>query len=429
MTVEPSTDPLAGRRVVLGVTGSIAAHKALTVASRLVQAGAEVDVILTDAAASLIRPLAFAALTHRPVVTSLWDPAGPMAMDHIALAQAADVLLVAPATADIVAKLSLGLADDALTTTALATRAPLIVAPAMEPDMWSHAATRWHADTLTARGALLVGPVEGRMASGKQGLGRLAEPDEIVDWVRVVLGRTGPLAGRRVLVSAGPTREALDPVRYLSNHSSGRMGYAIARALRDRGAAVTLVTGPVTLTPPVGVEVVAVETAVEMRDAVLARASGVDAVDVVVMTAAVADYRPATVSEIKIKKGDEDTVLRLTRNPDILRALDAVLRDLPPEQRPLRVGFAAETDDLEANARAKLGGKGVDLVVANPVPATFGSERGTALFVDASGVRELGDRTKVEIAGEIAEWLAAALAARGAGGRAQSEGQEKRPGL
>ncbi len=408
--MEPTSEPLANRRIVLGVTGSIAAYKALSIASRLVQAGAAVDVILTAAAAELVRPLAFQALTHRAVVADLWDPAGTMAMDHIALAQAADVLLVAPATADCIARLALGLADDALATTALATRAPLVIAPAMEPDMWRHPATEGHVQTLTARGALFVGPVGGRMASGKLGLGRLAEPDEVVDWLRVVLGRSGPLAGRRVLVTAGPTREPLDPVRYLSNHSSGRMGYGVARAARDRGAAVTLITGPVALAPPVGVEVVAIERAVEMCDAVLARAGTIDAL---VMTAAVADYRPAEISPIKIKKGAAEVALPLTANPDILRALDVQLAEVPPEWRPLRVGFAAETDDMITHARAKLLGKGLDLVVANPVPETFGAERAAATFVDAADEQALGDLTKAAIAERILDWVEAALAGRG----------------
>jgi len=399
--------PSSGRRIVLGVTGSIAAYKALSVASRLTQAGAVVDVILTAAAAEIVRPLAFQALTHRPVITSLWDPTGPLGMDHIALAHAADVLVVAPATADVIARLALGLADDALTTTALATRAPLVIAPAMEPDMWSHPATQGHIATLLGRGATLVGPLDGRMASGKDGLGRLAEPDEIVDWIRAVLGRPGPLAARRVLVTAGPTFESLDPVRYLTNHSSGRMGYAVARAARDAGAAVTLVTGPVALAPPAAVSVVPVETAVEMRDAVLSRAADADAI---IMTAAVADYRPAEVSPTKIKKGESDVVLTLTSNPDILREIDARMRDVPPERRPMRVGFAAETDDLVANAQVKLAAKGLDLVVANPVPATFGSTRGTVTFVTTEGVRELGERTKDAIAAEIVGWLEARLA-------------------
>lgn len=409
--------PLEGRRVVLGVSGSIAAYKALSLASALVQAGARVDVILTRAAAELVRPLAFQALTHRPVVTDLWDPAGPIAMDHIALAQSAEALVLAPATADLMARLALGLADDALTTTALACRAPLLLAPAMEPDMWDHPATQGHAATLLARGAELAGPALGRLASGKEGVGRLAAPEAILDHLRCLLGRGGPLAGRKILVSAGPTREPLDPVRFLSNHSSGKMGYALARAARDRGAAVRLISGPVALEPPAGVALDRVETALEMRELLLERGPGCDAV---IMAAAVADHRPASPSARKLKKapptaGDggagapEAASLALLRNPDLLRDLDAALADRPAAERPIRVGFAAETEDLVANARAKLGPKGLDLIVANPVPAAFGGADSAATFVTAEGAWELGQRPKTDLAAAILDWVQARL--------------------
>jgi len=402
-------DVLAGRRLVLGVSGSIAAYKALGVASRLTQAGARVDVVLTPAAAEMVRPLAFQALTHRPVVAGLWDPKGPLAMDHIALAQAAEALVVAPATADVIARLALGLADDALATTALATRAPLVLAPAMEPDMWAHPATQGHVATLVARGAHLAGPVAGRLASGKHGEGRMVEPEMIVEHIRWVLGRGGPLAGRRVLVTAGPTREPLDPVRFLSNHSSGTMGYAVACAARDAGAAVTLVSGPVSQAPPVGAEIVGVETAREMCGEVLDRA---EAVDVVIMAAAVADYRPAEASDRKIKKAAGDAPLTLVRNPDILCELDTALAGVPPARRPVRVGFAAETENLVPNAAEKRLRKGLDLVVANPVPESFGAEQSTAVFVEAAGVTEIGPRAKSAIAHAIIAWVAAHLAER-----------------
>jgi phosphopantothenoylcysteine decarboxylase/phosphopantothenate--cysteine ligase len=398
------TEPLAGRRVVLGVSGSISAYKALTLASRLTQAGALVDTVLTRSATRLVRPAAFQALTHRPVVTSLWRSHGPTAMDHVALARAADILVVAPATASVLARLAHGLADDALTTTALATAAPLLLAPAMEPAMWSHPATRANVAQLVERGARLVGPESGRLASGAHGEGRMAEPETLVEHVRVGLAAGGDLAGRRVLVTAGPTREPIDPVRFLSNHSSGRMGYAVARAARDRGADVVLVSGPVALAPPLGVRVVRVETAAEMQSAVLDLAPGCD---VVVMTAAVADFRPAAPSASKIKKAGAASTLDLAPNADILVALDRALGDRA--ERPVRVGFAAETDDLVANARDKLARKGLDLVVANPVPATFGRESVDVTLVGPAGVEPLGEQSKADVADAILDRALARL--------------------
>jgi phosphopantothenoylcysteine decarboxylase/phosphopantothenate--cysteine ligase len=400
------TEPLRHRRVALGVSGSIAAYKALTLASGLAQAQAEVDVLLTPAAARLVTPLSFQALTHRPVVADLWEPAGPMAMDHLTVAHAAEALVIFPATADLLARLSLGLAGDAVTTTALATQAPLLVAPAMEPQMWRHPATQWHAETLAARGVTILGPEEGRLASGAQGPGRLIEPDTILEHLRLLFARHGPLAGRTVLVTAGPTREPLDPVRYLSNQSSGRMGDAVAREARDRGARVILVSGPTALPAPVGVEVVAADTAAQMAGAVLERAAGADAV---IMAAAVADYRPAEVSAGKLKKGPPGEVmsLALARTPDILVELDRALANR--DDRPVRVGFAAETDDLVANARAKLQAKGLDLVVANPVPETFGSEHGQVTLVDAAGATPLGRLSKREVAQAILDRVATLL--------------------
>lgn len=401
-------DPLEGRRIVLGVSGSIAAYKALAVASSLVQAGAEVDAVLTRAAGELVRPLAFRALTHRPATDDLWDPEGALAMDHVALAQGASALLVAPATADVLARLALGLADDALTATALATRAPLVLAPAMEPRMWSHPATQGHVATLRARGAAFVGPVEGRMASGATGLGRMAEPEAVVDHLRLALARGGPLDGRRIVVAAGPTREAVDPVRYLSNHSSGRMGIELARLARDLGASVTAVLGPIELTTPAGVERADVVTAAEMLGAVLDASDGAD---VVVMAAAVADFRPAEARASKIKKGDaRRLVLELEPTDDILAALDA--RHPPGEGRPLLVGFAAETENVAGNARGKLLAKRLDLVVANPVPETFGSATSLATLVAPDGDEPLPRGTKRDVAAAILAFVARRLAER-----------------
>jgi len=387
------TDPLKDRSIILGVTGSIAAYKALDVASRLIQVGAAVDVILTRAACELVTPLSFQALTHRPVVSDMWKPTGTMALDHVTMGRAADLLLVAPITADTIARLALGRADDALAATALAARAPMLLAPAMEPRMWAHPATQQNVATLIERGATVIGPEAGRMASGESGIGRLAAPERIVDGARWLLSRAGPWAGRHVLVTAGPTREPIDPVRYLSNHSSGKMGLALATAARNRGAAVTLIRGPVDMPDIAGVTVVPVETADQMRDRVVALLGGVQAV---VMAAAVADYRPTEPARRKIKKTDQHSVLALTRTPDILSELRSAARALDPP--PVLVGFAAETDDLVANARAKLRAKGLDFIVANAVPQSFGADEASVILVDDQSAIEIANRAKGEIA-------------------------------
>ncbi len=385
-----------GRAVALGVTGSIAAYKSLGLASALVQRGAHVDVILTRAAGELVRPLAFQALTHRPVALDLWDPAGVIAMDHVAIAHRAELFVVAPATADAVARLALGLAGDALGTTALAVRCPIVVAPAMEPRMWDHPATQGHVRTLLERGVVVVGPVGGRMASGERGVGRMVEPDTLLEHLAAALGQGGPLRGRRIVVSAGPTREGIDPVRFLSNGSTGRMGYAIARRARDLGADVTLISGPVALPPPAALTFVGVESAEEMCAAVLDVAPSADAI---VMTAAVADYKPVRYSAEKVKKQPGDMTLVLDRTPDILVALDAVVRDRC--DAPVRVGFAAETSDLVGHARAKLEGKNLDLIIANPVPASFGGDDSEALLIDRTTVDARPFGAKADLAGEI----------------------------
>ncbi|MBK8538571.1 MAG: bifunctional phosphopantothenoylcysteine decarboxylase/phosphopantothenate--cysteine ligase CoaBC [Ardenticatenia bacterium] len=398
-------DPLAGLPVALGVSGSIAAYKALSLASALTQAGALVDTLLTPAATRLVQPLAFQALTHRKVTHALWDSASEMAMDHVAVAHRICAFVIAPATADLLARLALGLADDAVTTTALATVAPLLVAPAMEPQMWAHPATQAHVAVLEARGATFIGPRPGRMASGLEGLGRMAEPVEVIDALRLRLGRSGPLAGRHVVVGSGPTREPIDPVRFLSNASSGHMGLALCRALLHAGARVSLVTGPVALPPPMGAEVVAVETAQQMCGAILDLAPAADAL---LMAAAVADYRPLTVSGHKIKKSEGDSILPLTRTPDILASLDRHLAGRPGP-RPYRVGFAAETGDLEAYARDKLQRKGLDLVVANRVPESFGMGRHQAILVGAHDAEPIAAESKDAMAQAIVERVIVAL--------------------
>ena len=389
--------PLASARLVLGVTGGIAAYKAADLASRLVQAGARVDVVLTAGARAFIRPLTFEAITKRPVHTDVFAPWTETSFGHVTLAKEADLLIVAPASADTLAHLALGLADDLLGAVALATEAPLLLAPAMEHAMYHHPATQQHLTTLRERGAVQVGPETGRLASGEHGDGRLAGVDAIVGAIRSVLGRRGPLAGKRLVITAGGTREPLDPVRFLGNRSSGAMGYALAQAAIDRGASVTLVTGPTDLDPPYGAQVVPVETAAAMQAAV--EEAVVDA-DALVMAAAVADYRPATYAATKIKKesGHDTLTIELARNPDIVAGID----------RPglLKVGFAADTEDLIPNAEAKLRSKGLAMIVANEAVATIGSAESAAIVLRPGSPPEaLPTMPKSELGGAILDRL------------------------
>ncbi len=402
-----SVGVLAAAKIVLGVAGGIAAYKAADLSSKLVQAGARVDVVLTPGALRFLQPLVFNAITRRPVHTSAWEPWTADAAGHVSLAHGADVLLVAPATANTIAHLALGLADDLLGTIALSTRAPLLLAPAMEHNMWHHPAVQAHLATLRARGALVVGPDAGRLASGLVGDGRLAPVEHIVGALRLLLGRAGPLAGARVVVTAGPTHEPLDPVRFLGNRSSGRMGFAIAQQLLDRGAAVHLVVGPTPLPLPYGAEVTPVETANEM---LAATRGAVEGADVLVMTAAVADFRPAVTATQKIKKqaGQDTLDLPLVRNPDILATID----------RPglIKIGFAAETENLVANAEAKLRAKGLAMIVANDATATIGSPTSTATFLRRDRpARPLPDLPKDDLASLIADELVALLHAQHGG--------------
>ncbi len=288
---------LRGKRILLGVTGGIAAYKAVTVASRLTQAGAQVDVLMTEAAQKFVAPLSFSALTGRPVTTDLWSLGHGQIM-HVALAREADLFLVAPATANTIAKLALGLADDPLSATALASRGPLLLAPAMETGMWLNPVTQEHVRALVQRGAFVVGPMEGRLASGAVGMGRMAEPPQIIEMARRVLGRNGPLAGVHVVITVGGTQEPLDPVRFISNRSTGKMGIALATSARDFGAEVTIIHSPLQVTVPFGVVSVPVRTAAEMRDATVGL---LPRTDVLIGAAAVADYRPASVPDQKIK--------------------------------------------------------------------------------------------------------------------------------
>ena len=410
-----STSVLAGKRIVLGVTGSIAAYKAATIASHLTQQGAHVDVIMTDSAVRFVSPLTFQALTGRPVYTNMWETetSGGLGthIAHVGLAHEADLLLIAPATAHTLARLAHGLADDLLSVTALAVRCPILIAPAMDAGMYAAPATQANVETLRARGVYFAGPTIGRMASGLEGLGRMVEPEEIIGHCRYVLGKNGPLRGRRVVVTAGPTREALDPVRFLSNRSSGRQGFAIAQAAVDAGADVTLIAGPVSLPAPVGVQVVWTTSAHEMEQAVLAHAVGEEPADVLIMAAAVADFRPAQTSEHKIKKGDADEPLRLELmpTPDILMSVAA-----QPRRPRVVVGFAAESHDLIANAQEKLARKRLDLIVANDITAAdagFEVETNRVHFVTVEGVESLPLMSKEAVAVRLMEWIIRRLGA------------------
>jgi phosphopantothenoylcysteine decarboxylase/phosphopantothenate--cysteine ligase len=375
------TQVLRDKQIVLGITGGIAAYKAADVASRLVKAGAKVDVVMTEAATRFVTPLTFQALTQRPVVTEMFALLQETEIGHVSLARRADLLIIAPATANTIAKLAAGLADNMLTATALDTRAPILLAPAMETGMWENPLTGDNVARLQRmRDVTVVGPGVGRLASGGMGPGRMAEPAEIVDWARIILGRGGSLAGQRVVVTTGGTQEPIDPVRFVGNHSSGKMGCALALAARDRGAQVTLISAPTALPVPVGVQLVAVRTAQEMQQAVLA---AVPESDVLIMAAAVADYRPAVAVAHKIKKGEASLELNLVRTTDILAEVAA---QRAGSGRPRAVvGFAAETQDLVANAQAKLKAKRLDLMVANDARQAMGADVNQVTFLDASG--------------------------------------------
>ncbi len=376
--------------VVLGVTGSIAAYKAVELASQLTQAGARVDVIMTEAATQFVTPLTFRSVTGRPVATKMFELSSEYSIEHVSLAEAADVVVIAPATANTIAKIAAGMADDMLSCTVLATKAPVVVAPAMDVNMYENQVTRENLAKLKARGFTIVGPGYGRLASGKMGLGRLVDVSEILGTISQVLGRSGDLSGKCIVVTAGGTQEPLDPVRCLTNRSSGKMGYALAEAARDRGAQVVLVTAPTALVKPFGVEVVDVTTAQEMYEAVK---KAVGKATALIMAAAVADYRPRKVAESKIKREKADSLtLELERTPDILGSVKGDF---------LRVGFAAESEDLVANAREKLRKKQLDLIVANDVSAV-GAETNRVVIIDKSGnIDELPTLPKREVADKI----------------------------
>ena len=396
------------RTVVLCVGGGIAAYKACEIARLVVKGRGTVRVAMTPAATRFVQPLTFQAISGAPVLVDLLDPSADLAYGHLALARMADLVLVAPATADLLARIRAGMADDAVTTTVVASTCPVLVAPAMNTRMWRNAATQENVAALVARGIHVVGPAAGLLADGDFGEGRLAEPDEIALAALRLLGNQD-LAGRKVLVTAGPTREPIDPVRFISNPSSGKMGYAIARVAAHRGAEVTLVSGPTLLEDPPGVKVVRVETAEQMARAVELEASGMD---LFVGAAAVSDYRPATASSRKIKKGEGDETLVLSRTPDILAGLGARLAGA--RNAPVLVGFAAETEDVIAHAREKLKGKRCDLVVANRVGgpgAGFGGDTNRVALVSATELAEI-EGPKERVAEAILDWILPVLEAR-----------------
>ncbi|MFL5627133.1 MAG: bifunctional phosphopantothenoylcysteine decarboxylase/phosphopantothenate--cysteine ligase CoaBC [Ktedonobacteraceae bacterium] len=421
---------LLNKRIIVGICGGIASYKAVDLVSKLQQAGALVDVILTEHAEDFVRPLTFSTMSHRPVYSNLWEASGRAAETHIALAEEAELLAIVPATANTIAKLAHGIADNMLSAVALATRAPLLLAPAMYHDMYTHPATQANLALLRERGAWVVEPEVGRLASGAVGPGRLPETAVLLGAISKVLGRNGDLAGRRVVVTAGGTQEPIDPVRYVGNRSSGKMGFALASEARDRGADVTLISGPVALEAPYGVELQAVETAIQMRDAV--RSAIADA-DVLVMSAAVADFRPAAPASQKMKKtaggaqvfdAEGGFSLYLVRNPDILgelaEELDATQGQPAgggqPGKRLVRVGFAAETQDLVSYAHTKLVTKHLDLLVANDVSRAdsgFGTETNKVFIFHTTGeVEELPVMPKTGVAEVIWDRIVSILGTR-----------------
>lgn len=402
---------LDSKRVLLGVSGGIAAYKACELTRQLIALGAEVQVVMTQSAQQFVTPLSFQALSGRPVRTDLFDSAAEAAMGHIELARWAELVVVAPASADFMSRLAHGMAPDLLTTLCLATAAPLLLAPAMNRLMWTNAATMFNCTQLLDRGVRLVGPTEGEQACGETGVGRMAEPPQIVQSVLTLLGVTpGPLAGRRVLINAGPTYEDIDPARFIGNRSSGRMGFAIAAEAQRLGAETVLIAGPVSLPTPQGVRRVDVRSASQMRDAVLREIIGQD---IFIAAAAVADYRPAAPQSIKIKRSAASMQLDLMPNPDIVAEVAA----LPT--RPFVVGFAAETNDLLANAQGKLQRKRLDMICANQVGVDgsgFEAECNEVTLVWDGGLCALAHAPKAVIAQQLLHKILQRLPARSSPG-------------
>ena len=395
---------LKGKHVLLGVTGGIASYKIATLASLLVKAQADVHVIMTENAANFINPITFETLTGHKCITDTFDRNFEFKVEHIALAQLADVVMVAPATANVMAKLAHGLADDMLTTTVLASRAPKIIAPAMNTAMYENPVTQDNIELLKHYGMEVITPATGHLACGDNGAGKMPEPEVLLQYILREVAYEKDLAGKHLLVTAGPTREAIDPVRFISNRSTGRMGYAIAKMAMLRGADVTLVSGPVALEPPMFVKTVTVESAQEMYEAVMAEA---DDADIIIKSAAVADYAPAEVSQEKIKKAEGDAVIPLVRTKDILAALGEKKRE-----DQFICGFAMETEHLLENAKAKREKKKVDMIVANSIRqsgAGFGGDTNVATLITGEGMRSLPLMSKEALAMEILDEAARGL--------------------
>ena len=384
---------LTDKTIILGITGGIAAYKAADIASKLTQDGARVEAVMTESATRFIAPLTLRNITGRPVATDMFDLDSEFSIEHVALAEAADVVVIAPATANTIAKLAAGIADDMLTCTVLATEAQVIVAPSMNDNMLQNPITQENLARLKNRGFTIIDPAYGRLASGKIGPGRLADTDTIIGTIMQVLGKGGDLAGKRIVVTAGGTREPIDPVRQIGNRSSGKMGYAMAKVARDRGATVSLVAAPTSLPDPAGVEVVHVETAAQMRGAVT---KAVAKADVLIMVAAVADYQPKSVAKAKIKKQTPSLTLELIKTPDILTEVKGNF---------IKVGFAVESEDIVANARQKLQKKQLDIIAANDITDTssgFGTDTNKVTLIDRDGkVESLPLLTKREVADRI----------------------------
>jgi len=402
-----------GKRVLLGVTGGIAAYKSPDLVRRLREQGAEVQVVLTAGAREFVTAMTFQAVSGREVRSDLWDPEAEKAMSHIELARWADFVIIAPATADFLARLATGQADDLLTTLCLATAAPIALAPAMNRVMWANAATQANVATLKSRGVHVWGPGEGDQACGEVGAGRMLEPTQLAALVTSAIAPSGPLAGKRVLLTAGPTRERIDPVRFISNRSSGKMGFAVAAAAREAGADVTIVCGPVGIATPPGVKRIDVESAADMLNAVM---KNIDGVDIFVATAAVADYRPANPVECKIKKTSESMDLKMERTVDILATVAA------RASRPFVVGFAAETDSVEQYARQKLLKKNLDMIAANEVghDKVFEKDDNALLVLWRDGRLDLPHAPKVALARDLVALIAERYAERATGLRLAS---------
>ena len=387
---------LKDKKIVLGVTGGIAAYKAVEVASRLRKAGAEVHVIMTKGATNFVTGLTFREISGNPVTTTMWGEVTQWNVEHIALANLADMVLIVPATANLIAKAACGMADDMLTTTLLATKAPIVYAPAMNSNMYTNPLTQENISKLNNLGWNMIPPASGHLACGINGVGRLPEPVDIVAFVENYFAKTASMAGLKVLVTAAGTYEPIDPVRYIGNRSSGKMGYAIAREAKKRGAEVILVSGPSALTPPEGVRTIKIESASSMREAVLAE---YPSVDIVIKAAAVADYRVKNVSDHKIKKKDEELVLHLEKNPDILKELGEL------KQKQTLVGFAAETQKLIDYAKEKIQKKNLDMIIANDVSkpgAGFNTDTNIIKIITRDGnIEELPMASKDSLAGEI----------------------------